>query len=282
MTGRVLHAAGLFLPIATAYAYTGWWLYVRWTAPESLYAHGLLVPLVSLWLVYRRRDRLRALPPAPAWSGLALILPALGLHLAAVYTEVYSPSAFTLPVLFAGMVVYFRGWKALRPCLFPLAYLYFALPLPMNWVAEMSFHMKMAAVRMAVGAAGFLGASVEVRGAQILLREGGTLPVAAPCSGLRSAVALLALAVLYGVVFAPLNLLGRSVFILLSLPLAVASNVLRIAFLCLVADRFGPAAAGGWVHDLSGLGIYLAAFLLMLAAARLLTACPCFRRKEAP
>ena len=281
MTGRTLSWMGLLIPAAAAYAYTAYWLYVRWTAPESMYAHGFLVPPVVLWMLYGRRERIRSFSSTPAWSGMVLILPALALHLAAVYADVYSPSAFTLPVLLAGVVVFFRGWRALRPCIFPLAYLYFALPLPMNWVSDLSFRMKMTAVHLAVGAARFLGAELTLDGARILLKQGGVLPVAAPCSGLRSAVALLALAVLYGVIFAPLNRKGQVVFILLSLPLAVASNVLRITFLCLVAHRFGVDAAGGWVHDLSGLGVYLAALLLMLAAARALTACPLFRRKEA-
>ena len=148
---------------------------------------------------------------------------------------------------------------------------------PMNWVQAMSFRLKLVAIDQSTALARFLGAELLNRGSAIEFAGGGSLPVENPCSGLRSLVALLALGVLYAVEFTSLNLKGRVLFILLAVPIAMASNVLRITFLCLVADRFGVAAASGAVHDGSGYAIYIVAFLLMLACGRPLHAIPAFR-----
>jgi exosortase len=279
MHGRALRFAGLFLLTGLAYAYTWYWLYRRWSAPDSLFAHGFLIPFVFLWLLGRRRERFERLDPVPDYRGLFLILPALCLHLLAMHVEVYSPSGFTLPILLAGIILYFWGWPRLKVLRFPVLYLYFAIPLPMNWVHALSFRLKIFVISLSTGLARFLGADLVDRGSSLEFGRGGSLPVENPCSGLRSLVALLALGVLYAVEFASLSVLGRLVFVLLAIPIAMASNVLRITFLCMVADRYGVQAASGAVHDGSGYAIYIIAFLLMLAFGRLLSAVPVFRRR---
>jgi exosortase len=267
--------------VAVAYAYTWYWLYVRWTAPDSFFAHGFLVPLISIWLVFRRKERLQALDPASDFRGLLLVIPALLLHVMAIQVEVYSPSGFTLPVLLAGLVLYFGGFRFLKVLLFPIAYLFFAIPLPMNWVHAMSFQLKIVAVNMSCGLSGLLGAEIRDDGSFILFESGEHLLVGSPCSGLRSLVALLALGVLYAVEFTRLNTMGRLVFIALAVPIAMVSNILRITFLCMLADTMGVPATTGAVHDLSGYGIYLVALVLMAASGRLLQAVPVLKRRAA-
>lgn len=267
--------------VAVAYAYTWYWLYVRWTAPESFFAHGFIVPLVSIWLVFRRTDRLKSLEPAPDYRGLLLVVPALLLHVMAIQVEVYSPSGFTLPVLIGGMVLYFGGWRYFKELLFPIAYLFFAIPLPMNWVHAASFQLKIVAVNVACSLSGLLGTQIREDGSFILFESGEHLIVGSPCSGLRSLVALLALGVLYAMEFTRLNMAGRLLFIALAVPIAMVSNILRITFLCLLADAMGVSATTGAVHDLSGYAIYLVALALMAASARALQAVPVFQRRAA-
>ena len=80
--------------------------------------------------------------------------------------------------------------------------------------------------------------------------------------------------VLYGVEFLNMGRIGRAVFILLLIPIAMISNVLRITFLCIVANTWGSGAASGWVHDLSGYAVYAIAMILMIALGRILRAIP--------
>lgn len=267
--------------VGLTYAYTWYWLYVRWTAEESFFSHGFIIPFCFLWLMYRRKEKLARLDAAPTALGLLLIVPAMLIHLMAVYAEVYSPSGFTLPVLLAGAILYFWGWARLKVLLFPVFFCFFAIPLPMTWVHDASFRMKIMAVDLSTGLAGLLGVGTQVKGSYILLDSGEHLLVGSPCSGLRSLVALLALGFLYAIEFLALNPVGRIVFIALSVPIAMLSNILRITFLCLVAEHFGVSATTGLVHDASGYGIYLVALLLMIACGRILSALPLFKEKEA-
>ena len=92
-------------------------------------------------------------------------------------------------------------------------------------------------------------------------------------------IALVALGVLYAVEFTSLNRWGRLLFVALTVPIAMVSNVLRITFLCLVADHWGTDAASGVVHEGSGYAIYFVALFLMIACGRLLAAFPRFLRR---
>ena len=191
MHWRIIRFAGLFLLTGLAYAYTWYWLYRRYSAPDSLFAHGFLIPLVFIWLFMRRRVQLESIEPHPDYRGLLLILPALGLHLLAVHVELYSPSGFTLPILLAGIILYFWGGSRLKVLRFPVLYLYFALPVPMNWVQALSFRLKLFVISLSTWLARLLGADLVDRGSSLEFSSGGSLPVENPCSGLRSLVALL-------------------------------------------------------------------------------------------
>jgi exosortase len=195
----------------------------------------------------------------------------------AVYLEVYSPSGFTLPVLIGGIIIYFWGWGIFKTLFFPLFYLFFAIPFPMNWVHTLSFRLKIIAMGISTSLARFLGVEMEEKGSYLFFQDGDHLLVGSPCSGLRSLIALVALGVLYAVEFTSLNLMGRTVVILLTVPIAMISNVLRITFLCLLADGAGVEAASGWVHDVSGYAIYVVALVLMMICGRIFSAIPFFR-----
>ncbi len=279
MHWSVVRVACLLLLTGLTYFYTWYWLYMRWTAPDSSFAHGFLVPAVFLWLLFRRREEIERIDPEPSYLGLVLILPALVLHLLAVFLEVYSPSGFTLPILMGGTILYFRGWKVLRKLLFPVCYLYFAIPLPMNWVLDATLVLKNLAITSSTTLAKFMGAAVHEEGSSLVFASGATLEVASPCSGLRSLIALLALGVLYAVEFTSLSFCGRAVFIVLSVPIALLSNILRICFLCLVVHYLGKDAAGGVVHYGSGLAIYAVSLAVMIGLSRVLRAVPFFRRE---
>jgi exosortase len=276
----MIRFVALLLLTGVAYGYTWYWLYVRWTEPDTFFAHGFLIPGVFLWLLYRRRECLARLEPSPTWLGLLLIVPALLLHLCAMAVELYSPSGFTLPVLLAGIILYCWGWPHLKLLLFPVAFLFFGVPWPLNWVHAMSFRLKIVAVDLSTQATNLLGTACQESGSFILFASGERLLVGNPCSGLRSLIALVALGFLYVMEFLPLNRAGRVVFILLTVPIAMVANIVRIVFLCLLAGHSGVPATQGLAHDLSGYAIYAVALLLMILCGRIMEVLPFFQRRK--
>jgi exosortase len=103
-----------------------------------------------------------------------------------------------------------------------------------------------------------------------------TLEVAQACSGIRSLVSLLTLAVLLGKL-TETRLSRRVVLALLSVPVAIAANAARVAGTGLAADWIGPRAAEGFFHEFSGWVMFVIAFALLLGAQRLIGLLPQLR-----
>src|SRR5437773_9141853 len=97
---------------------------------DPTYSHGVLVPPIALFLVYRQRDRLRQAARRPSTFGLVLIAVSLALYLlGSLGAELFVTRASLIGVL-AGTVLYVFGWTHLRLVAFPLAFLVFMIPLP--------------------------------------------------------------------------------------------------------------------------------------------------------
>ena len=45
----------------------------RWTVQEE-YSHGFLIPVIAAWLLWTRRDALRASIGKPSWTGPLVIV----------------------------------------------------------------------------------------------------------------------------------------------------------------------------------------------------------------
>ena len=96
-----------------------------------------------------------------------------------------------------------------------------------------------------------------------------TLEVAQACSGIRSLVSLLTLAILLGKL-TETSVRRRVALALLAVPVAIAANAARVAGTGLAADWIGARAAEGFFHEFSGWLMFVIAFGLLLGAQRLM------------
>jgi EpsI family protein len=246
-------------------------LYDRIMEGESYYTHGPLVPLVSLiiavLLVRHTRIRVR---PRPIAGGIALT-GVLLIHLLSTLARVNFVSCFAMVGVVASLVLLAWGWGALRRLWFPIAFLVFMVPLPEVLIADVNFRLKMIATSAGVSLASVLGVLVESSGNRVFLTGDKSLVVANVCNGLRTIISLLAFGALYAYV-CKLKHAWRIGLFVLSLPVALISNAIRICALIVVADVWDEATATGAFHDYSGLAIYVIAFSLMFGAEKLIIA----------
>ena len=243
-------------------------LYDRLVEGESYYTHGPLVPLVSLIMgILLIRHTRFPVAPRRVIGGLVLI-GSLLIHLAACFARVNFASGFSLIGALAGLVLFFWGATALRRLWFPIALLFFMVPLPELSIAQLNFRLKLLAADWGVSLANFLGIIVERSGNQVFLTGDKTLVIANVCNGLRTLISLLAFGAIYAYV-CKLRGLWRLGLFAMSVPVAVASNSIRIVSLIVVADVWDVKTATGWYHDTSGILIYGIAFLLMFGTERL-------------
>jgi exosortase len=262
---QVMVLAGLF---AAMYARTFASLWHTWTTNDN-YSHGPLVPLVSLALVWLRRDKLRALPLQPDARGLWLVGFGCLMQVAGVRADLFAAQEWSLPVVLCGLTLAFAGAATLRMLAVPILYLGFMFTFPPIVMDSLNLVLKQFALDVSAFGAKLAGATFHREGMQVFFPT-GELRVEAPCSGLRSLIALLATGTLFAY-FQGGGAWRRAAVLLAAIPIALAGNIARLLLLFVAADRKGVPWAAGRFHDVTGYVMYAVALLLLLGLRRLLT-----------
>jgi exosortase len=230
-----------------------------WTDPN--YGHGFFVPLFSGYILWQQRERWMNSEIKPSNFGILVMLGAVGLlFIGSLGAELFT-SRFSLLVLIAGIILFLAGWKMLRAVAFPLAFLIFMIPIPVIIYNQITFPLQLIASRLAT----FWLEVVQVpvlRDGNVLVLSNLSLEVAEACSGIRSLMSLIALAVAYGHLAEPRRWV-RYALVLLMVPSAIVTNAMRIVGAGVLAHRFGPQAAEGFLHQFSGWMVFLGTLVLI-------------------
>jgi len=233
------------------------------------YSHGFLIPFMSGYFVWERREKLRALSPVPSVWGIGLLgLGLLMLVIGSLGAELYLQRS-SLIVVLAGLVLLLRGRESLRVLAFPIAFLFFMIPLPAIVVNTVAFPLQLFAAQTATFCLYNFGIPV-LREGNVILLAGTTLEVAEACSGIRSLQALLALGTVYGY-FSQRVMWKRWMLVLLSIPIAIVANAFRVTGTGVLANYWGVEAAEGFYHTFQGWLIFVIAFVLLLGAGAVLS-----------
>jgi len=269
----LLHSASLAMITAlfvAAYYDILQWMYERFMSADSYYSHGFLIPFVSAYFIWQQKDTLRSLPVTRSWWGLGLIIAALLLHLGGTVIYVFSVSGFSIFFLIVGMVLFLYGPAICRAIWFPLAFLLLMFPLPAAILNDLSFPLKMFVAKVGAGIVSLLGIPVYREGFTITIPAGALL-VGNPCSGLRSLISFVALGAVFAYT-ATMSTPRKWIIFLLTVPVAILSNLIRVPILILVSQYWGleAAAPDTLVHTGSGFLVFVAGVALLLAVSRIL------------
>ncbi|MDA8123154.1 MAG: archaeosortase/exosortase family protein, partial [Deltaproteobacteria bacterium] len=123
------------LPLALLFAATLYWtvvpklVYDWWNDPN--FSHGFLVPLFSAWLIWERRGELRAFASkGTLLPGIFLVLVGVAMLVVGKAGGEYFTMRSSLVFITGGLFWIVFGEEGLRLCLFPLAFLFFMVPIP--------------------------------------------------------------------------------------------------------------------------------------------------------
>jgi exosortase len=228
------------------------------------YSHGFLVPLLSAYLIWRKRDELKKIPAEPSFWGMFVVLGSLGvLFLGSLGAELFL-SRTSLVGVICGLIIYFHGFKMLRALAFPIAFLMFAIPIPNLIYNEIVFPLQFIASSFATRTLEILNIFPIMREGNVLVMPGMRLEVVEACSGIRSLMSLLALAAGYGYLAERSNFVRWFMFFAM-IPLAIVSNGTRVMITALMTHYIGPQAAQGFMHEFSGWVIFVTATVLFLS-----------------
>jgi exosortase len=246
---------------------------VSWTALSSLLhyslgnddaSHIVLIPFISAWLIFFDRGQIfKHLSSDVAVSASLLILGIIFVVWSS-HTGPASPSACALGLVLlwiAGFALAF-GREALKTARFPLLFLFLFIPLPDALLSKVVYLLQKGSAEIA--ALFFSMTTVPV------LREGFvfhlprfSIEVARECSGIRSSIALLVLAVLTGHFF--LRSFGKqTVFVLAGFLVMIIKNGIRIVTLTLLANYVDPGFLYGSLHRQGGVVFFMIGLLLLV------------------
>ena len=251
-----------------AYIPTIIWMVDRWTEHDTYYSHGLLIPLVSIFLVWLNREKLKAIKPSPNNSGWLFFIPGILIHLVSAIWRVYFTSGFSLLLVLAGLILLFFGKRYLRELIFPVGFLFFMIPLPLVAIANISFRLKIFAAQISTLIINGLGITA-IRDGSVIRTVHSYLMVEDPCSGIRSLIALIALGALMAH-FSHINRIKKAVLFLSSIPIAISTNIIRIVSLSLVSEIYGAKLATGFFHNMMGILVFVFAFIALALVGRIL------------
>ena len=230
---------------------------------NSDYSHGFFVPLLSGYLVWRKHDKLAELDAKPTFSGLLIVLGSIGLlFLGSLGAELFLTRVAFVGTI-AGLIIYFFGWTMLRAVAFPVAFLLLMIPLPVIVYNEIVFPLQLLASQFATAVLDFVNLFPVVREGNILVLPHNRLEVVEACSGIRSLMSLLTLALGYAYL-AERDQWIRGMLVFVMIPLAVVSNGFRVVGSALLTYFWGPKVADGFMHSFSGWAIFMVATTLLL------------------
>ena len=257
-----------FVPIWVNGAQTTYtWAINAWNHKSGEQYHGRFVPLVSIFLVWLRRDRYLAAPKRGSNWGLLWI--AVGLLSFVIGARCLQPrfALVAIPFLFYGATLFLWGRHVARLALFPCVFLVFMIPLASleQATAKLQF-----VITGAIGVmANLIGITVQVIGTTLTARDGSfNFEIAEGCSGVRSLSAMSMLTAVY--VHLTQDRLWKKLFIFAaSLLFAIFGNVGRLFTILVFAKYISPEIAGGLYHDYSGFLFFPIAVMAMTGFSRL-------------
>jgi exosortase len=226
------------------------WLFDRWTISVWQHAHGLFIPPIVGYFVYKELKPLAHLPPGSSAWGFVLLVPALALHAldAGMHTQLLSAGALLLAL--PGLSLLFLGVPRTRAIAFPLAFLAFALPIPLAFTEQIHWQLRQVATFGTATVVPWLGIPVFVEGTTIHTAT-GALQVADACSGFSTLYASIAVACL--VAYSATSPRRRALVLMSAVPLAIGANLLRVIGLVLLVVWYGAEMLDTFLHPLSGM-----------------------------
>ena len=255
---------------------------------DDRYLQILIAPAIGAALLFWRRNEIFSEPEYSPRSGLPLLSFAILLGIFAVYLQPGGQTAalplavFATALAWAAAFLLCRGARSFRAARYPLSCLLLMVPLPAAWMDRVVHVLQNWSAAVSYDLLRFSGIPVFRHG-MVFSLPGLEFEVAPECSGIRSGLALLMVALIAGYVYLGSGW-SRTALIVLTIPIVVFKNAVRIAALSTLAAYVNRAFLTGPIHHRYGgllfsvVGVIL--FVLVLTALQRLERWRRDRRKR--
>ncbi|MHB1140959.1 MAG: VPLPA-CTERM-specific exosortase XrtD [Sulfuricaulis sp.] len=227
----------------------------KWFETEE-YSHGIMIPFVSAFLIWQKKNILERIPFSGSWAGAGVVLVGAILILLGNISTLTIFIHYGFVITLGGLFLAYMGWRGLKEILVPLFLLFLAIPLPGVISQDISQTLQLISSSLGVWVIRLFNISVYLEGNVIDL---GTykLQVVEACSGLRYLFPLMTLGLIaayfYKVAF------WKRVFVFLSsIPITIVMNSFRIGVIGVLVEYWGQSMAEGFLHDFEGWVVFMA------------------------
>lgn len=270
-------AARVRIAVVTAFVVLAYWgqirhtLVSRWIS-DGNWSHGWLIPLLSLYFLGTQREALARAVPRPSYVGAVVLALSLTLYfLSAWWFRMAYPQALSIVGAIAGVTLLLGGWSVLRVAWFPIAFLWFAIPLPHSMYVELTMPLRRLATVAAAALMPLFASGLHTEAQSVIIDytwpgvAQGTLNVEEACSGMRLMMAFMVLGVAMAYLFVR-SWWQRAIMVATCIPIAVFCNTIRVTVTGLLYVHGRPDLSRGTPHQLLGivtLGVALGLFSLI-------------------
>jgi exosortase D (VPLPA-CTERM-specific) len=233
------------------------------------YSHGFMIPLISLFLIWQKKDELEVVPFSGSWIGVALVLFGLLLGYAGDVSTLYPVIQYSFIITLSGLVLALTGSRGLKIIWVPLLILAFMVPLQNSLYEQLSQKLQLLSSQIGVAVIRLFDISVYLEGNVIDLGS-YKLQVVDACSGLRYLFPLMTLGFI-AAYFYKSAFWKRSIIFLSSIPITILMNSFRIGAIGVMVEFWGQGMAEGFLHDFEGWVIFMACTGVLILEMWLLT-----------
>jgi exosortase D (VPLPA-CTERM-specific) len=226
---------------------------IRYLIVNDDYSYGLLIPLISGYIIYKKWPQLRKISWQPSWWGLLIIIIGLCLYIIGeIAADLFIPRVSFIITL-GGILILLGGRRLTRTLIFPLLILLLMIPLPQLIANKLTLPLQLISSQLATGLLQFIGIPVFRQG-NIIDMGVRQMQIVDACSGLRYILALLALGVVF-CYFYQRKPWKITVLLLVLVPATILANALRVAGMGVY-----PILLVGFWHAFSGWLIFIFCF----------------------
>lgn len=229
---------------------------------EASYSYGYMIPFITAFLIWQKRDVLERIESRGSWVGIVVISVGLVLLLVGGLSTIATIIQYAMLTVIIGSAIAVLGWRLVKSIFMPLLFLVFMIPLPYFLLANLSSQLQLISSALGVDLARLFGVVVFLSGNVIDL---GTmkLQVVQACSGLRYLFPLMSLSFIAAYLMRG-AFWKRAVVFLSSIPITVLMNSFRIGVISVLVDYWGRSQAEGFLHYFEGWVIFMACLAIIV------------------
>jgi len=238
----------------------------KWSASED-YSHAFFTVPILLYMFWLDRGKI-ANGLGNGLVGMSLVLSSLLLYLFSLQLQIPTAIFLATMMTIVGIIIYLSGVRVLKDLAIPVLLLFLLIPIPNQLLSMVTATLQLMVSQVSEMVAK-LFAIPMFREGNVLHLSGKTFMVEEACSGIRSLISLSTLSLIVGY-FTLIRWQSIALLFLLSVPVAIFINIIRVVSLVLIYEWFAIDLSEGTPHTVSSLVLFVVGLGLLLIFQRIL------------